>query len=77
MQTVSLQVADEIKALGDALQVLIADIIAKKSVTAIAADALPNLMGAVSGYQNMVADIQLADDEAYLVRSLKLGINGK
>lgn len=77
MQPVQLQVADEMKAAGDAIQALIADIVAKKSVAQIATDVLPLLVSAVGGYASIGADIQLADNEAYLVRAIKLGINGK
>lgn len=77
MQTKTLNVADEIAALGDALQALIGDIVAKKSVAQITTDVLPNVIAAVSGYSAIGTDIALADDDAYLVRAIKLGINGK
>lgn len=77
MQAVQLNVADEVKALGDALQALVADVIAKKSIAQDVSDVLPNLVAAAGGYQNLGVDIGLADNEAYLVRAVKLGINGK
>ncbi len=70
MQSVQLNVADEVKALGDALKGLISDIKAKKSVAIIAADALPGFMAAIGGYASMSADIKLVDDQVYLVKCL-------
>lgn len=77
MQQVQLNVSDEMKALGDAFQVLAADIVAKKPVAEIVSDSLADLIAALGGYSSMPADIQLADNEAYLVRSLKIGLTGK
>lgn len=70
MQQVQLNVADEIKALGDSLKSLIADIKAKKSIAEIAGDVLPQLIGAVGGFQSMGADIKLVDNQLYILRSI-------
>lgn len=70
MQTVQLSVDDEVKAAGDALKVLIIDIKAKKPIAQIAADALPGLLAAAGGFQNLGADIKKPDNEAYLAKCL-------
>ena len=70
MQQVELQVADEIKALGDAISGIIVDIKAKKSIAQIASDALPGLLQAVGGMQSLGADVKLVDNQVYLVRCL-------
>lgn len=75
MQSVQLQVDDEIKAMGDALKSLIVDIKAKKSVAVIAADALPNLIAAAAGFANFTADIKKPDDEAYLAKCIAEALN--
>ncbi len=77
MQAVQLNVADEVKALGDALQALIADLKAKKSIAQIGADILPALLSGIGGVANIGADLNLADNDAYLARAIKLGINGQ
>lgn len=70
MQQVPLSVDDEIKSLGDALGILVADIKAKKSITQIAADSLPGLLSAVGGYQAAAVDIKKVDNQVYLLRAL-------
>lgn len=70
MQTKNLQVADEVAALGDGLKALIVDIKAKKGATAIASDVLTDLVSAVSGYQNIGADLKTVDDQVYLVKCI-------
>ncbi len=66
MKQVTLNVADECVALGDTLKALIADVKAGKGAAAIAADVLPNVMGAIGGYSSLAADLKLADDQAYI-----------
>lgn len=69
-QAVSISVDDEIKALGDALGVLVADIKAKKATAQIVSDALPGLLVAVGGFQNMAADFKKPENQVYLVLAL-------
>lgn len=77
VQQVTLNVDDEIKALGDALATLISDIKAKKSVAQIASDLLPGLMAAVSGYQNIGGDLKKVDDQTFLVHALSKALQGQ
>lgn len=70
MQQVQLQVDDEMKAAGDALGLLIADIKAGKTVAQIAADVLPGLVSAVGGYASMATDIKKPDNQLYLLRGI-------
>lgn len=70
MQQVQLSVADEVKALGDAISGIVSDVKAKKSVAQIAADALPGLLQAVGGMQSLGADAKLIDNQVYLVKCL-------
>jgi hypothetical protein len=70
MQQVSLQVADEIKALGDALALLIGDIKAGKPAAGIAADVLPALLPAISGLQAIGLDIKLPENQVYIIYAL-------
>lgn len=70
MQQVQLQVADEVKAVADAMALLITDIKAKKSATQILTDTLPGIMTAVEGLGAMSADLKKVDDQVYLIKSL-------
>ncbi len=70
MQTVQLSVDEEIKSVGDAIKVLIMDIVAKKSIAVITADALPGLLSAISGFQVIGADIKKVDNQVYLAKCL-------
>jgi hypothetical protein len=70
MKQVQLNVDDEFAAAGDAVKSLISDIKAKKSITEIAANALPNLIAAVGGYSSMAADVKKVDNQVYLIKSI-------
>lgn len=70
MQPVQLQVDDEVKAVGDAIAGLVADIKAGKSVIVDAEDAFNALVGAVAGLKNIVVDIKKVDNQAYLAYAL-------
>lgn len=70
MVSVELQVADEVKALGDALKGIIVDIKAKKAIAQIATDALPGLLSAVGAFASIGADVKLVDNQVYLIKSL-------
>lgn len=70
MQQVTLNVSDEYKALGDALNGLISDIKAKKTAVQDLQDLLAPLLGAVAGLQNLGADVKLVDNQVYLIRSI-------
>ena len=70
MQQVILEVSDEVKALADALGLMVADIKAGKAAAAIVADCLPGLVAAVGGYAAAAADIKLVDNQIYLLRVL-------
>lgn len=70
MVKVELNVDDEFKAAGDALAILIVDIVAKKSITQIAADSLPLLFQAVGGFSAMGVDIKKVDNQVYLAKCL-------
>ena len=66
MQTVTLSVADEVKAFSDALAALASDIKAGKAVAAILADVVPGLLAGSSGIAAIGADIKLPDNQAYV-----------
>lgn len=68
MQTVQLSVADEVKALGDAVAQEVADIKAKKGIAVYIGDFMPALLSLASNYQNLGNDIKQPDDIAYLVK---------
>lgn len=70
MQNVQLNVDDEVKAAGDMIKTLILDIKAKKSITAIAGDALPGLIAAVGGYASFAGDVKKSDNQVYLAKCL-------
>jgi hypothetical protein len=70
MQTVQLQVDDEIKAVADAIGGLISDIKAGKTVVQDLTDALMALVPAVSALQALPADIKKVDNQVYILKSL-------
>lgn len=70
MQTVPLNVDDEVKALGDALAAEIADVKAQKGAAAYLADATPALLSLAGNYAKLPADVKKADDLAYFVKCL-------
>jgi len=76
-QVVSLTVADEIKALGDALAKLAIDIKAGTPASQVLADVLPMLLPALSGLSSIGADIQLSANQIYLVYSIASALEGK
>lgn len=69
-QQVSLTVDDEVKALGDAIAGLIADIKGKKALSAVLADSIPNLMAAVGGFAAFGGDLKKGDNQIYLVKCI-------
>lgn len=76
MQQVTLQVADEVKALGDALAALAADIKAQKATAQIVSDILPGFLIAAGSYQNLAADMKTVDDQAYVAYALAKALEG-
>lgn len=77
MQQVILNVDSEFKAAGDLIYTLIKDIKAGKNVAEIAADVLPTLMIAVSGYSAFAADVKKVDNQVYLVKALADALEAK
>lgn len=76
MQTVQLSVADEVKALADALAALAGDIKAKKPVASIIADVLPALLPAAAGFQSLGADMAAVDNQTYVAYALAKALEG-
>jgi len=74
MQQVTLNVADEVKALGDAIGVEVADIKAKKGVAVYVSDLMPALVSLAGSYQALPADIKQPDDIAYLVKCISAAV---
>ncbi len=70
MQAVSLNVDDEVKALGDALAIIVADVKAGKSLIQDFTDAFGALLGAIGSIQNLPVDIKKVDNQAYLIFAL-------
>ncbi len=70
MQSVQLQVDDGVKAVGDALAMLISDLKAKKSTAQIVSDALPLLAQAIGGLGTLGADLKKVDNQAYILRAI-------
>lgn len=68
MKSVTLQVDDEVAALGDLIVKEAADIKAKTGVVAELTDAVPALIAVAGAYQKLGADVKSPDDLAYLVR---------
>lgn len=70
MQSVSLSVDDEFKAMGDALAGLIADIKGGKTVIQDLTDAVQSLIPAVSAIGSMSVDVKKPDNQAYIAYAL-------
>ncbi len=70
MKTVTLNVDDEIAALGDLVVLEIADIKAKKGVATYLTDAIPAVITMAGNYQKIGADLKSPDDIAYLVKCI-------
>ncbi len=68
MKSVTLQVDDEIAALGDLLIQEVADIKASKGVAVELSDAVPAVIALAGSYQKLGADLKSPDDIAYLVK---------
>lgn len=69
-QQIQLLVDDEVKALGDALRILLVDLKAKKAAGVILSDAVAPLIAAVGGISNFGADIKKGDNQVYLVKAI-------
>lgn len=67
MQSVTLQVADEVAAVGTALAALGAQIKAKGTVIQDVIAFVTPLVTAVATLQNLSTDIKTADNQAYLL----------
>lgn len=70
MKSVTLQVDDEVAALGDLIIQEKADLDAKLGLSAELAHAVPALLTLTSNYQKLSADVKNPDDIAYLVKCL-------
>lgn len=70
MKSVTLQVDDEIAALGDAVIQEVADIKAAKGVAVYAADLIPLAVSLSANYSKLGADVKNPDDLAYLVKCI-------
>lgn len=70
MKTITLQVDDEVAALGDLVVQEIADIKAKKGIAVELTDAIPAAISLAGSYQKLGADLKNPDDIAYLVKCL-------
>lgn len=68
MKTITLNVDDEVAALGDLIIKEAADIKAKSGIAAELSDAVPALITLAGNYQKLGADAKSPDDLAYLVR---------
>lgn len=76
MQTVTLQVADEVYAVGQAVAAVKAAIAAKQGVIAdITAGVMP-LVSAVSALPQIGVDIKKADNQAYLAYAFLKAFEG-
>lgn len=76
MQTVTQQVNDEVKALGDALAALASGIKTKQPVMDIVSKVLPLLLPAAAGFQSLGTDLQAVDNQIYLVYALAKALEG-
>lgn len=70
MKTISLQVDDEVAALGDLVKTEVADIKASKGIATELADAIPAVITLAGNYQKLAEDVKSPDDIAYLVKCL-------
>lgn len=68
---VEVEVPKEMKEVADFIVGLVQDIKEKKSVTAIAAENLPALMGAVQGFESLSAESK--SEQAYALYGLLVG----
>lgn len=70
MKAVTLQVDDEVAALGDLVKKEAADIAAKAGIAVELTDAIPAVITLAGNYQKLSADVKSPDDIAYLVKCL-------
>lgn len=70
MKSVTLQVDDEVAALGDLVIQEAADIKAQKGIVVELTDAIPAVISLAGNYAKLSDDIKSPDDLAYLVRCL-------
>lgn len=70
MQTITLNVDDEVKALGDALAVAIVDVRAKAPVGQDITDVVGKLVPALTGIANFAGDIKKVDNQVSLIKAL-------
>ncbi len=70
MKTVTLNVDDEVAALGDLVVQEIADIKAAKGIVVELTDAIPAAISLAGNYQKLGADLKNPDDIAYLIKCI-------
>lgn len=70
MKAITLQVDDEVAALGDLVVLEVADIKAKKGIAVELTDAIPAVISLAGNYQKLSADLKSPDDIAYLVKCI-------
>lgn len=70
MKQVTLQVDDEVAALGDLVIQEVADIKASKGIAVELTDAIPAVITLAGNYQKLSADLKSPDDIAYLAKCL-------
>lgn len=70
MRTVTLNVDDEVGALGDLVIQEAADIKAAKGIVVELTDAVPAVLSMATNYSKLGADVKSPDDIAYLARCL-------
>ncbi len=76
MVQVQLNVDNEVKAVADALGLLIADLKAKKSINMIIADVLPGVISAISSYQTVGAEMNSVDNQVYVAKVIAQALEG-
>lgn len=70
MKQVTLQVDDEVAAIGDLVKQEAADIKAQKGIAVELADAVPCILALAGNYSKLGDDVKSPDDLAYLVKCL-------
>ncbi len=70
MKSITLNVDDEVAALGDVVLQEIADIKAAKGIVVELTDAIPAAISLAANYQKLGADLKSPDDIAYLVKCI-------
>ena len=69
-QQITLTVDNEIKAVGDAMKGLVADVKAGKSILTDFQDVFGVMMGALADLGNAAVDVKKVDNQAYLLKCL-------